>query len=191
MGVHTHSSQIHHSQMEVPIVEQCWFVKVAVLQNINAQEWHAELCEALGDIALLWWTVARWVQAFKSGRMSTAIMHHSEQFHVCSHKHIGHHNWTMHGWRQVLDCGGVSWTYKDFWVYSVLNFLAELKNVQVCCQAGGTLLSLRCWMLYVCNVQCDAQNAKCFIIIFALMRHPLKFWSSTYYYGHLIPAPES
>ena len=53
MGVHTQFPQIHYSEMEVRKVEQHWYVKVAVLQNINAQECYAGLHEALGDCVLL------------------------------------------------------------------------------------------------------------------------------------------
>jgi hypothetical protein len=51
--------------MEVTKVEQRSYVKIAVLRGRNARECHAELQEALGDRALPYRTVARWVEAFK------------------------------------------------------------------------------------------------------------------------------
>jgi hypothetical protein len=55
--------------------EHCSYVKIAVLRGGNARECHAELREALGDRALPSRTVARWVEAFKRGRVSTADLH--------------------------------------------------------------------------------------------------------------------
>jgi transposase len=52
-------------------------MKIAVLCGRNVWECHAELHEALGDCAIPYGTAARWVQAFKTGRVSTANIHHS------------------------------------------------------------------------------------------------------------------
>jgi hypothetical protein len=52
-------------------------VKKAVLCHRNAQEYHAELQEAVGDHTLPYETVARWIQAFRIGGMSTAYMCHN------------------------------------------------------------------------------------------------------------------
>jgi hypothetical protein len=61
--------------MEVTKVEQRSYVKIAVLRVRNARECHAELREALSDRAMPYRTVARWVEAFKWGRVSTADLH--------------------------------------------------------------------------------------------------------------------
>lgn len=42
----------------------------------------------------------------------------------------------------------------------------------------------------ICNVQCDAQNAKHRINISGLMQPPFKFWSSADQYRHLISVPK-
>jgi hypothetical protein len=42
--------------------------EIAVLCKRNAWKCHAQLHETLGDCALLHWTVATWVQAFRSGK---------------------------------------------------------------------------------------------------------------------------
>lgn len=47
---------------------------MAVICRRNAYWCHAELCEALGRCAVLYWTLARWVQVFKSWKVSTANM---------------------------------------------------------------------------------------------------------------------
>jgi hypothetical protein len=52
-------------------------VKKAVLCHRNAQKCHVELQEAVGDHILSYETVARWIQAFRIGGVSTAYMHHN------------------------------------------------------------------------------------------------------------------
>ncbi|GFX05528.1 hypothetical protein TNCV_3434321 [Trichonephila clavipes] len=47
--------------MEVTHVEQRYYIKIAVLRGKNAMEYHSELVEALGNNALSYRTVARWV----------------------------------------------------------------------------------------------------------------------------------
>ena len=56
------------SSMEVSRLEQRAYVKIAVLRGQNARECHAQLLQAVGDRALPYRTVARWVAAFESGR---------------------------------------------------------------------------------------------------------------------------
>ena len=60
--------------MEVTRQEQRSYVKVAVLRGRNAKECHSELTEALGNRALPYRTVARWVSAFQRGRDASADM---------------------------------------------------------------------------------------------------------------------
>jgi hypothetical protein len=57
----------------------------------------------------------------------------------------------------------------------------------MCC----ILLTLRHCTLYIRNVQFDAQNAACCLIISALMQLPFKVQSSVDLYGNLILAPKS
>lgn len=59
------------SKMDVTKVEQRSYVKIAFLRGRNARECHTELREALGDRALPYRTVARWMEAFKRGRAAT------------------------------------------------------------------------------------------------------------------------
>ncbi|GFT52951.1 hypothetical protein TNCV_1460511 [Trichonephila clavipes] len=47
--------------MEVTRVEQRSYIKIAVLRGKNAMEYHNELVEALGNNALPYRTVSRWV----------------------------------------------------------------------------------------------------------------------------------
>ena len=58
--------------MEVTRVEQRAYIKIAVLRGRNAMECHSELVEALGNNALPYRTVARWVGKFQQGRVSTS-----------------------------------------------------------------------------------------------------------------------
>jgi len=58
--------------MEVNKQEQRSYIKIAVLRGRNARQCHAELWEALGVHAMPYRTVARWIQTFKQGRVSTA-----------------------------------------------------------------------------------------------------------------------
>ena len=60
--------------MEVTRQEQRSYVKIAVLRGRNAKECHSELTEALGNLALPYRTVARWVAAFQRGRVASADM---------------------------------------------------------------------------------------------------------------------
>ncbi|GFX84966.1 uncharacterized protein TNCV_4997961 [Trichonephila clavipes] len=57
--------------MVVTRVEQRTYIKIAVLRGINAMECHSELVEPLGNNALPYHTVARWVAKFQQGRVST------------------------------------------------------------------------------------------------------------------------
>ncbi|GFV43131.1 uncharacterized protein TNCV_1410281 [Trichonephila clavipes] len=58
--------------MEVTRVEQCAYIKIVVLQERNAMECHSELVEALGNNALPYRTVTRWIGKFQQGRVSTS-----------------------------------------------------------------------------------------------------------------------
>lgn len=66
------------SEMVVSKVEHHLHVKITVNHCRNAWKCHSDLCEALGNRALPYQTVVRWVKTFKSGRVSTANMHHSD-----------------------------------------------------------------------------------------------------------------
>ncbi|GFY33941.1 HTH_48 domain-containing protein [Trichonephila clavipes] len=58
--------------MEVTPVEQRAYIKIAVLRGRNAMECHSELLEALGNNALPYRKVARWLGKFKQRRVSTS-----------------------------------------------------------------------------------------------------------------------
>ncbi|GFU01785.1 uncharacterized protein TNCV_1522961 [Trichonephila clavipes] len=58
--------------MEVTRVEQCSYIKIAVLRGKNAMECHSELVEALGNNALPYRTVARWIGKLQQGCVSTS-----------------------------------------------------------------------------------------------------------------------
>ncbi|GFX49595.1 HTH_48 domain-containing protein [Trichonephila clavipes] len=58
--------------MEVTRVEQCAYVKIAVLRERNVREWHSELEEALGNNTLPYRSVAMWVGKFQQGLVSTS-----------------------------------------------------------------------------------------------------------------------
>ncbi|GFQ82352.1 HTH_48 domain-containing protein [Trichonephila clavata] len=58
--------------MEVTRVEQRAYIKIAVLRGRNEMECHSEFVEALGNNALPYRTVARWVVKLKQGCVSTS-----------------------------------------------------------------------------------------------------------------------
>ncbi|GFX99804.1 HTH_48 domain-containing protein [Trichonephila clavipes] len=58
--------------MEITRVEQRAYIKIDVLRERNAMECHSELVEALGNNALPYRTVARWIEKFQQGRVSTS-----------------------------------------------------------------------------------------------------------------------
>ncbi|GFV59990.1 HTH_48 domain-containing protein [Trichonephila clavipes] len=58
--------------MEITRVEQRAYIKIAVLRGRNATECHSELVEALGNNALPYRTVARWVGKFQQAHVSTS-----------------------------------------------------------------------------------------------------------------------
>jgi hypothetical protein len=62
---------------DVSTVDDHLYMKTAVTCSRNARKCHSELCVALG--VLQYWTVVRCIQAFKSGRLSTANMQHSRR----------------------------------------------------------------------------------------------------------------
>ncbi|GFV62410.1 HTH_48 domain-containing protein [Trichonephila clavipes] len=65
--------------MEVNRIEQHAYIKIAVLGGRNAMECHSELVEALGNNALPYRTVARWVGKFQQGRVSTSDVQRSRR----------------------------------------------------------------------------------------------------------------
>ncbi|GFT21111.1 HTH_48 domain-containing protein [Trichonephila clavipes] len=58
--------------MEVTSVEQRACIKIAVLRGRNAIECHSELVDAIGNNALPYRTVSRWVGKFQQGRVPTS-----------------------------------------------------------------------------------------------------------------------
>ncbi|GFR04622.1 HTH_48 domain-containing protein [Trichonephila clavata] len=58
--------------MEVTRVKQHAYIKIAVLRGRNEFECHSEFVEALGNNALPYCTVARWVGKFQQGHVSTS-----------------------------------------------------------------------------------------------------------------------
>ncbi|GFW49051.1 HTH_48 domain-containing protein [Trichonephila clavipes] len=55
----------------------------AVLRKRNAMECHSELLEAIGNTALPYRTVARWIGKFQQGRVSTSDEQRSGNQSVC------------------------------------------------------------------------------------------------------------
>ncbi|GFU52887.1 HTH_48 domain-containing protein [Trichonephila clavipes] len=58
--------------MEVTLVEQHAYIKIAVLRGRNAMECHSELVETLGNNALPYRTVAWWVGKFQQRYVTTS-----------------------------------------------------------------------------------------------------------------------
>ncbi|GFV03190.1 uncharacterized protein TNCV_4017871 [Trichonephila clavipes] len=56
--------------MEVTRVEQSAYIKIVILRERNAMECHSKLVEALGNNALPYRTLARWIGKFQQGRVS-------------------------------------------------------------------------------------------------------------------------
>ncbi|GFQ86849.1 HTH_48 domain-containing protein [Trichonephila clavata] len=69
--------------MEVIRIEQRAYIKIAVLRRRNEMECHSEFVEALGNNALPYRTVARWVGKFQQGRVSTSDEQRSDDQSVC------------------------------------------------------------------------------------------------------------
>ncbi|GFV50334.1 uncharacterized protein TNCV_622421 [Trichonephila clavipes] len=63
--------------MEVTLVEQRAYIKIAVFRERNAMECHSGLVEALGNNALPYRTIARWIGKFQQVRVSTGDEQHS------------------------------------------------------------------------------------------------------------------
>ncbi|GFU70488.1 uncharacterized protein TNCV_2511441 [Trichonephila clavipes] len=78
--------------MEVTRVEQCTYIKIAVLRGTNVMECHKELVEALGKNALPCRTRARWVGKFQQRRVSTSdekrVAANAETDSIFSSSHI-------------------------------------------------------------------------------------------------------
>ncbi|GFQ94484.1 HTH_48 domain-containing protein [Trichonephila clavata] len=58
--------------MEVTCVKQRAYIKIVVLRGRNEMEYHSEFVEALGENALPYRTVERWVGKFQQGCVSTS-----------------------------------------------------------------------------------------------------------------------
>ncbi|GFU36718.1 uncharacterized protein TNCV_3312051 [Trichonephila clavipes] len=58
--------------MEVTRVEKRAYIKTAVLRERHAMECHSELVDTLGNNALPYRTVTRWIGKFQQGRVSTS-----------------------------------------------------------------------------------------------------------------------
>ncbi|GFU70548.1 HTH_48 domain-containing protein [Trichonephila clavipes] len=58
--------------MEVTGVDQRAYIKIAILRGRNAMECHSELVEVLGNNVLPYRRVARWVEKFQQGHVSTS-----------------------------------------------------------------------------------------------------------------------
>jgi hypothetical protein len=106
-------------------VEQHLYGTVAIVCSGNAWVCHVELCEALGDHAVQYCAIARWLQACNIQHAANVLC-------------ISDYNWTVCRGRQALYSVHVSWAYKDFWVCSALNFMMRLKIAQDCYQVGTT-----------------------------------------------------
>ncbi|GFX26541.1 HTH_48 domain-containing protein [Trichonephila clavipes] len=59
--------------MEVTRVEQRACIKIAVLRERNAMECHSELVEILGNNALPYRTVARWIGKFQRQPVMSSV----------------------------------------------------------------------------------------------------------------------
>ena len=95
--------------------------------------------EALGDSVTPYLTVAWWVKSFRSGRVSTAYMY-SSGCSVCSHRYVGHHNYTVYKdrhWtvKELAEHTGISSLYCSELFYLLI-------NVPDCCQVSSTSFKL-------------------------------------------------
>ncbi|GFU62834.1 HTH_48 domain-containing protein [Trichonephila clavipes] len=66
--------------MEVTCVKRRAYIKIAVLRGRNAIEYHSEIVKALGNNALPYHKVARWVGKFQQGRVLTCDEQDSRRF---------------------------------------------------------------------------------------------------------------
>jgi hypothetical protein len=79
-------------------------------------------------------------------------------FHVCSHRHISSRNWTVHGWREALDCEGISQAYGDFQVCGAPNFMTGLKMWKIAAKwVIRHLAEVQQWMHYEACCVCLEQ----------------------------------
>ncbi|GFW19716.1 HTH_48 domain-containing protein [Trichonephila clavipes] len=93
--------------MEVTRVEQRAYTKIAVLRGKNAMECHSELVEALGDNALPYSTVARWVGKFQQERVSTCDEQRSGRFtHGAANAEADGIQCLPHRWQCVVIVAG-------------------------------------------------------------------------------------
>ncbi|GFR21882.1 HTH_48 domain-containing protein [Trichonephila clavata] len=63
--------------MKVTRIEQCAYIKIAVLRGRNEMECHSEFVEAFENNILPYRSIARWVGKFQQGRVSTSDKQHS------------------------------------------------------------------------------------------------------------------
>ncbi|GFU94975.1 HTH_48 domain-containing protein [Trichonephila clavipes] len=93
--------------MEVTRVEQRTYIKIAVLRGINMLKCHNELVEVLGNNALPYRTVARWVGKFQQGRVSTCDDQRSGGFkHGAANAKAGGIQSIPHRWQCVVTVAG-------------------------------------------------------------------------------------
>jgi hypothetical protein len=78
--------------------------------RFSQQKCTTVLCGAVQIIGWFFFRT-RWVQAFRSGRVTTANML-CIGHRMCSHRHVSGRNWTVHGWRQALVSDGMSGVYR-------------------------------------------------------------------------------
>ncbi|GFV65539.1 HTH_48 domain-containing protein [Trichonephila clavipes] len=93
--------------MEVTRVEKRTYIKIAILRGRNAMKCHSELVEALGNNALPFRTVARWVEKFQQGRVSTCDEQRSERFtHGAANAEADGIQSLPHCWQCVVTVAG-------------------------------------------------------------------------------------
>ncbi|GFT93877.1 HTH_48 domain-containing protein [Trichonephila clavipes] len=66
--------------MEVTLVKQRAYIKLAVLRGRKVMKCHSALVDAIGNNALPYRIVARWVGKFQQGRVSTCDKQRSRRF---------------------------------------------------------------------------------------------------------------
>jgi hypothetical protein len=86
------------------------------------------LCRATCSIALLCLVVSN------SCKMGASVRRCPTSYVALYHMHVCGYNWKVPGWRQELDCEGISKAYKHLWVHSASFFTTGLKSAQFCIQ---------------------------------------------------------
>ncbi|GFV11889.1 hypothetical protein TNCV_1217641 [Trichonephila clavipes] len=90
--------------MEVTRVGQCAYIKIIVLLQRNTMECNNELVEALGNNALPYRTVARWIEKFQQGCVNQYIWDESPNLSSVSLGKANQNNST-HLKHKVFDSG--------------------------------------------------------------------------------------